>query len=202
MRGMAFTIAGSALLVGCTGMLGDDAGSTETRELSVLKGEVQRLNREIEWLHQQVTTQQNRLDVGAAPPLEQAYNPLRFQGLERKVCSMEQLLESLGRDLKSLHGSSQETAIALRRLQQDHVGNLERKVADLSKMKADVHHLVKALDGDSASTAGVESCSVRVKAGDTLEKIARQQGCTVDAIRRLNRLKGDRIQVGQQLQLP
>lgn len=200
--GIAFSCLTAVLCIGCSHTGGDESISAEERDLALLKTEVHRLNREIEWLHQQITSQQNRLDVTQASPLEQSYNPLRFQGLERKVCSLEAAVEAAGRDLKSLHGTAQETATMMRKLQHDGIGNLEKKVADLSKMRGDVQQLVRALDGDHPTIIAEHSPSIRVKAGDTLEKIARQQGCTVEAIRRANRLKNDKIQVGQSLHLP
>ncbi|NPB06270.1 MAG: LysM peptidoglycan-binding domain-containing protein [Aquificae bacterium] len=42
----------------------------------------------------------------------------------------------------------------------------------------------------------------RVKRGDTLAKIARRFGTTVKAIKRANRLRSDRIYVGQKLRIP
>jgi hypothetical protein len=203
MKAVSWTVGclGALFLLGCSDHHAEQVPSPEQRDLAQLKGEVQRLNREMEWLHQQLTSQQNRLEISQTAPLEQSYNPLRFQGLERKVIALESALDAVGRDVKALHGSAQETASLLRRVQQEGLGTLEKRVADLARMRGDVQQLVKALDGDHAVSAEVGS-QVRVKAGDTLEKIARQQGCTVEALRRANRLKNDRIQVGQQLHLP
>ena len=41
-----------------------------------------------------------------------------------------------------------------------------------------------------------------MKSGDALEKIARNNGTTVKALKALNNLKTDRINVGQKLKLP
>jgi LysM repeat protein len=41
-----------------------------------------------------------------------------------------------------------------------------------------------------------------VKSGDTLSKIATQQGVSVKALRSANNLKTDRIKVGQKLKIP
>jgi len=51
------------------------------------------------------------------------------------------------------------------------------------------------------ATAGQETIYV-VKSGDTLTKIARQFGVTVNAIRRANNLTTDRIKVGNKLKIP
>ena len=41
-----------------------------------------------------------------------------------------------------------------------------------------------------------------VKRGENLGKIARKYGVTVDAIRKANNLRGDKINVGQKLKIP
>jgi LysM repeat protein len=53
---------------------------------------------------------------------------------------------------------------------------------------------------EAALPAGVQH--YKVKAGDTLTRIARAHGTTVSAIRELNALTTDRINVGQQLRIP
>jgi membrane-bound lytic murein transglycosylase D len=50
-----------------------------------------------------------------------------------------------------------------------------------------------------AATAGSGPRVYRVRSGDTLSRIARQFGTTVAAIKRLNRLSTDRIQIGDRL---
>lgn len=206
--GVAFGLVSATLLTGCFSESTHDKVSSEEHDLSLLKTEVQRLNREMEWLHQQVTAQQNRIEVGqamASAPSPSA-SPLRQQSVERKICGLEQIVENLARDLKETQAAHTETAHFVKKLQQENFGALERKVSELMKMRQDVQQLVKALDGDSPNSdihaAGRGSTTVRVKSGDTLEKIARQHSCTVDNIRRLNRLKSDRITVGQHLTLP
>jgi LysM repeat protein len=54
-----------------------------------------------------------------------------------------------------------------------------------------------------APPAGIEGETVyKVKQGDTLTRIARSHGTTVQALRALNALKTDRILVGQKLKIP
>ncbi len=54
----------------------------------------------------------------------------------------------------------------------------------------------------AADTASSDSLVYRVKGGDNLGKIAKKHGTTVKAIRALNNLASDSIQVGQKLKLP
>jgi LysM repeat protein len=56
--------------------------------------------------------------------------------------------------------------------------------------------------GESAGTVGAESVTYVVKGGDTLTRIARIHGTTVEAIRTASGLKSNDIRVGQKLKVP
>ncbi|MBA3238546.1 MAG: LysM peptidoglycan-binding domain-containing protein [Parachlamydiaceae bacterium] len=64
-----------------------------------------------------------------------------------------------------------------------------------------------SLDADSRKYAEVEMAGVKiveiaVKKGDSLDKIARANGTTIEAIKRLNQLKSEKLSIGQQLRIP
>ena len=59
-----------------------------------------------------------------------------------------------------------------------------------------------AATATAAPEAANGSAGYSVKAGDTLSKIARKHGTTVQALRSANKLKTDRIYVGQKLAVP
>jgi nucleoid-associated protein YgaU len=70
---------------------------------------------------------------------------------------------------------------------------------------------VSQLNGGTAATAqrrengldaGSLARSIAVQAGDTLWRLARRHGVEVNALRSLNGLSGDLIQVGQALIIP
>jgi LysM repeat protein len=48
----------------------------------------------------------------------------------------------------------------------------------------------------------VESTAYKVKAGDSLEKIARHHRVSLSALKECNHLEGDKITVGQSLHIP
>ncbi len=52
------------------------------------------------------------------------------------------------------------------------------------------------------STTPAKPKTVTAKKGDSLEKIARANGCSVDELKKANGLKGDMIREGQQLKVP
>ncbi len=55
---------------------------------------------------------------------------------------------------------------------------------------------------DPAPDTGGGSFAYTVKSGDTLWLLANRFGTSVDAIKRLNSLTGDNLQIGQVLQIP
>lgn len=64
-----------------------------------------------------------------------------------------------------------------------------------------------SLDADSrkfveVEMAGVKIVEIAVKKGDSLDKIARANGTTIEAIKRLNQLKSEKLSIGQQLRVP
>lgn len=70
--------------------------------------------------------------------------------------------------------------------------------------------VVKNKDKDKPTTASKEKpftstdtvVQVTVKRGDSLEKIARANGTTISAIKEVNQLKSDRLNIGQVLRIP
>jgi len=67
---------------------------------------------------------------------------------------------------------------------------------EVANLRSALKMLLQSLDED-----GVKE-EYTVKAGDTLEKIASRFHTTIGAIKKTNRLKNDRIYVGQKLRLP
>lgn len=125
--------------------------------------------------------------------------------LEMKIGSLETANKGLAADVKQIRGGfndSQETLKAFK----DRINQLEKSIEALNR---NVEHLEKALNnvmdafkveaGNSGTPTG--SKIYKVKAGDSLEKIAKQNGVTVRAIKELNGLTKDQIHVGQTLKL-
>lgn len=48
----------------------------------------------------------------------------------------------------------------------------------------------------------IKVINISVKKGDSLDKIARANGSTIEAIKQLNKLKSERLSIGQQLKVP
>ena len=176
------------LSVGCSSPATRQLGGPEgplVSDTDLVAREVQKIRRELDYLHERVSGQQQQLErlAGGGSAVEN---------------SPEIRLDQLAKDVRQLQTHAQELSVALKRIQSENIQPLEQRYEDLARVRQDVEQLVRAVEGPTTPA----SRSVKVKPGDTLEKIARAHGATVDAIMRLNRLKGDLIHVGQTLHLP
>lgn len=177
-------------------------GQAEQR-MSQMTQEIRRVSRELEWLHEQVLAQQNQLEViEAGGSTGGSGLDRKLPSLEKRILGLEQVLDAMSQDLQLMQTVSTETSQALSRIRQDTITHLEKRVEDLSRVRSDVQQLVQAIEGGGNTAAADTAQVIQVKSGDTLERIARRHGTSVEAVRRLNALKSDLIQVGQKLRIP
>lgn len=124
----------------------------------------------------------------------------QMQLLEKKWASLEKTQTKDSDDLQELSSHANETTAALaqfkNRLQEleQEIFSHDRKFEEFAKLKTHIETLVKGFQG----TFKV----YRVKAGDSLEKIARSHKTTVEKIKQYNGLDQDLIVVGQELKIP
>lgn len=130
---------------------------------------------------------------------------------ETKLTALDTISKGLVSDLRQFKTHANDVSTAL--------GQYKQKIAELEKIveqqNQNIDHLQTAMRSlmealqvrDSSSSKGNTavadaSGSYRVKAGDSLEKIARNHQTTVQIIKDLNGLSHDRIVVGQLLKMP
>jgi LysM repeat protein len=108
----------------------------------------------------------------------------QIQTLEKKWASFEKVQQGDTQELKTLSSHANETTAALTQFK-DRIGELEQELFS-QKMKG----------------LSVQTKVYKVKAGDSLEKIARANKTEVEKIKKLNALELDLIVVGQELKIP
>lgn len=125
----------------------------------------------------------------------------QIQTLEKKWTSLDRTQQGDTKDLRDLSSQANETIAALSQFK-DRIGELEqeifsqnRRFDELAKLKGNIENLAKGLRGESFKI-------YKVRAGDSLEKIARAHKTGVDQIKKLNGLDQDLIVVGQELKIP
>jgi LysM repeat protein len=112
--------------------------------------------------------------------------------VDAKLASIEKMLDKALNDLRHLNG---QTTLALTKVHDlEHLcSSHEKKFADLSTLKGTLTSISKAI--------GQGTKTYTVKAGDSLEKIARAHQTTVEEIKKRNGLTKDTILLGQEIKL-
>lgn len=124
----------------------------------------------------------------------------QIQALEKKWTSFESLQKEKKEELEELMTHANETTLALSQFK-ERIQELEeglyfqaRRFDELSKVKGNLEELAKSLKKPYKL--------YKVRAGDSLEKIARMHKTDVEKIRTFNHLENDLIVVGQELKIP
>jgi len=130
----------------------------------------------------------------------------QIAALEKKIGSIESIQEKVLSDLKLLSSHANTTAGALSQYR-DKIQELEKNIAaqnekfeEFTKLKSTLSSISKLMKQNTFSEEFHRT--YKVVSGDSLEKIARQHGTTVDTLKKLNRLDNDRIMAGQELKIP
>jgi LysM repeat protein len=125
----------------------------------------------------------------------------QVNALERKVSNLEKTLERASNDLRTLTTSLNQTLAKLDHFETN-LSSHDKRLTEVSKLKDTLTSISKAVSQRPAQeTPSTATKPYRVKAGDSLEKIARVNHVSVDSIRKLNNISNDKIVVGQELRL-
>lgn len=169
-----------------------DVNCTQT-EIQILEGRVKQYESALAALKQQdLEKRQAKIDA-----LSQ-----QLQTLEKKWAAIEKTKEKEVQELERLVSHANETAASLAQFKsrfqelEEEIVSQNRRFDDLSKVKNSIETLAKGMQEESLKG------SYKVRAGDSLEKIARKHQTTVEQLKKLNRLDQDLIVVGQEIKIP
>ncbi len=164
--------------------------ATHDAEITMIKQSLENQAAAIETMHQEVQA------------LVQA---ARESSAEPRVARQEKVLAKVIEDCKTLKSSINDTATTVSKLQQS-LSSQNEVLAAQSKQIQELHAAVRALAKIIQPAVSPSSASnkdrYRVKAGDSLEKIAKENATTVQALKEINDLKNTTIHPGQELRLP
>lgn len=125
--------------------------------------------------------------------------------LETKIASLEAITKSLTADLKQLHGHANETSTAFEHLKQK-LGEWDQRIQNqnqnIENLQAALQTMMDALQAKVDVGPNWNGKTYKVKERDTLEKIAKAHGTTIQAIKEINNLSSDKIVVGKTLKIP
>lgn len=122
--------------------------------------------------------------------------------LEKRILDLERMFEKTKEDLREIASHANQTTTAIAQYKEK-ILECEKQIVHQSAVLDDVSKLKGTLK--SISKAMHENTGVRVhkvKAGDSLEKIAKITGSNIDELRKINGLNNDKIIIGQELKIP
>jgi LysM repeat protein len=119
------------------------------------------------------------------------------ESLERRISSVEKRQEKIAVDLQALSSHLNDLTRALSKEKESSLKDVE----EMAKLKETLTLLLKTMRGADIPHKQEPVKSYKVKQGDSLEKIARLHHSSVEAIKKANHLKDDRIIIGQELNL-
>lgn len=162
-------------------------------ELADVKHELKSTQVELNLLDERVRKQTSSIEISSKTKADSS-------NLEHRIAYLEQLLEKTTADLRTL---SNHTTQALKKLAaiENEIISHENRLDEVVKLKGTLTSISQAI-GQPASPSKNTTSSYRVKAGDSLEKIARSHKTSISALKNLNNLKNDKIVVGQELRIP
>lgn len=132
-----------------------------------------------------------------AEPTEITYTLVQEKPGEIEVLAEAEIIKSEGNDAGD-NGIDDDATIPQHHTEEESIQFVEAELApETTSPKPEVPPV--DLPGDNPPKKVVE---VAVKKGDALEKIARANGTTVEAIMKINQLKSDKLKIGQVLQVP
>lgn len=125
--------------------------------------------------------------------------------LEIKLASLENAVKHLAADIKQLQTHANDTGTSLQGMKQK-LGEGEQKLllqnSNIENLQSALQTIIEALQVKTELPHAATGKPYKVKPGDSLEKIAKAHGKTVQAIKDLNGMSSDKIIVGKTLQIP
>lgn len=187
-----------------------DASTAMRESIDTLRHEINNHETELRMFEERVNNQESTISSLRQQVLDvnQANKDLvkgNSSSMESKLSHLESANKGFIADLQLLQKHANESATAL--------GQLKQRLIDLEKASQaqnqnieNLHAALKSLtevlsvkEGGSLTMSGK---SYTIKAGDSLEKIARAHNTTIKAIKQLNNLTSDKIVVGKTIQIP
>jgi chromosome segregation ATPase len=200
-----------ALLVSCSNLVVSQRSDKQQMEFSVqkLKNEIEDLKQEMKAYQIEVGILEGKImnhdeDLGYLQaqdlPGKNGGRSLDSQTLvEKKVLEIERTLDLLVRRFDRIEIESKEIAKSVgiyKQRFQDYEKFLQSQndsIQELGKLKRNL----KEIREDA-----LETTPYRVRAGDSIDKIARQFGTTPEQLKKINQLHNDLILVGQEIRVP
>jgi LysM repeat protein len=174
-------------------------------ELSDVKHELHSARVEITLLEEKIAKQEKAIAAGRSQDsLKQNEKKLLtsdLDSIQKKIDHLEKILDKALIDLRTLSANENKAIAKIQELENTQALQ-ERKFDEISKLKTTLTSISKAIGHSIKSASNRASQSYQVKAGDSLEKIARAHNTTVDSLKQCNQMNHDKIIIGQAIKIP
>lgn len=129
-----------------------------------------------------------------------------MQEMKKKLSAIDNIKQNEIKDIKQLSAHANETSFSLTQFK-DKIEELEkqfslhsRKYDEMLKLKNTLENLATAIQKEEWDSPQIKI--YKVKAGDSLERIAKAHQTSSQYLKKLNHLDKDLIQVGQEIKVP
>jgi LysM repeat protein len=181
-------------------------------QLEDLLHKIHCLEADIRLLEERLALQEIKIEKEIA--ISQEVKGKKDKDVEKKVAFLEEKQEKVVKDIHQISSHANEMAKSFLQVEEK-MQSLENRLKDVSKIKTTLDGVAKKLkegaDDSVASNSSSHGAHIsqnnqgniyKVKAGDSLEKIAKLNKVSIEAIKKANRLEKDKIMIGQELKLP
>lgn len=210
-----FSLIAAGLATGCTShlaMLGKDKYDTQVAldemriELSDVKHTLSNTQVEMQILEDRLRSHDTTLQSTKSHTFHLADGAdQKIQLLEKRIAQIEKMQDKISSEIRQLSSYASQSTNSFAQFQRK-INELEseaqsnsKMIHDLSDLKGTLSSISQAIHKGGGKTS---TTTYRVKAGDTLEKIARGHHTTVELIKKHNGLTSTKIFVGQEIKLP
>ena len=168
-----------------------------------VKVELQLLEEKLQSQEQSLTAIKNLSGTRPQPKFENL--SLQLSALEKKIHQLEKMQEKVSSDLRQLNTQANQTTSTLlqyrEKIQEGEqaISSHGKRLDEVSKLKSTLSAISQTMKAPSSDASYKK---YKIKPGDSLEKIAKSQHTSVEALKKLNQLQTDRIVVGQELKIP
>ncbi len=168
--------------------------ANQDQELARLKQKIQNQETVLDSMHAEVTQL-----IKAAKESQKSSS----SQVDTRLKAMEKNIDKLLADLKTFKTHANESSSAISEIQKK-IEKQEEVSALQAKQIKELENALRNLAGVLQTSSGTKANpgEYRVKPGDSLDKIAKDHGTTVDAIKRANNLSKSTIYPGQKLDIP
>lgn len=182
--------------------------------LDALKNEVQIQESQISTFEEKFKNLEEIIDSlrqESATALQAVKESLKYHSttLDAKLSDQHNSAKGLSQEVKSLANDNQQMLNDCKKRLAELEKSLDLQNRNIENLQSALTLVIEAVKGKEASAERADPASsdpatktYRVKAGDSLEKIAKQHQTTIKKLKEANNLTGDQILAGQKLKIP